>query len=129
MNYVAQKYLLIIFNWLTFPTSNISKKPYVFGNTNLPLFYDLITDNEPDEFQIFYKNCNDIEDNLESLYFNYFNLSHITFEQIQEYIINITNELLSKFSIKLDNLMDEQGYTYFCNYKTKLYSLKPSRSS
>ena len=89
-------------------------------NTNLPLFYDLITDNEPDEFQIFYKNCNDIEDNLESLYFNYFNLSHITFEQIQEYIINITNELLSKFSIKLDNLMDEQGYTYFCNYKTIL---------
>ena len=89
-------------------------------NKNLPLFYDLITDNEGEEFQIFYKSCTDIVEHLESLYFDFFNSSHITFDLIQEYIINTTNNLLSKCSYNLDNLIDNQGYTYFCDCKNLL---------
>ena len=86
-------------------------------NKNLPLFYDLITDNEKEEFLIFGKNCIDIVENLESYYYDFFNSSHITFDIIQDYIISSTNMLLSKFSYNLDNLMDNQGQSYFCDYK------------
>ena len=86
-------------------------------NKNLELFYDIITDNEKDEFLIFGKNCIDIIENLETYYYDFFNSSHITFDIIQEYIISSTNMLLSKFSYNLDNLMDNQGQSYFCDYK------------
>ena len=86
-------------------------------NKNLPLFYDLITDNEKEEFLMFGKNCDDIVENLESYYYDFFNTSHVTFDLIQEYIISSTNILLSKCSYNLDNLMDNQGQTYFCDYK------------
>ena len=75
-------------------------------NKNLPLFYDLITDNEKEEFLIFGKYCIDIVENLESYYYDFFNSSHITFDIIQDYIISSTNMLLSKFSYNLDNLID-----------------------
>ena len=42
-------------------------------NKNLPLFYDLVTDNEKEEFLIFGKNCLDIVENLESYYYDFFN--------------------------------------------------------
>ena len=86
-------------------------------NKNLPLFYDLITDNEKEEFLIFGKKCNDIVENLETYYYDFFSSSLITFDNIQEYIISSTNILLSKCSYNLDNLMDNQGQSYFCDYK------------
>ena len=92
-------------------------------NKNLPLFYELIANDESDEtteFQIFYKNCSDIIEHLESLYFGFFNFSYISFDLIQDYLINITNNLLSKCTYNLDNLIDNQGYTFVCDYKDLL---------
>ena len=89
-------------------------------NKNLSLFYDLITDNESEEFQIFYKNCSDIIEHLESLYFDFFNFSHITFDLIQEYIVNSTNNILNKSLYSLETLLDNQGNIYFCDYRNLL---------
>ena len=94
-------------------------------NKKLPLFYDLITDNEGGEFHEYYKKCSDIVEHLESLYFDFFNSSHVTYALIQEYIINITNDLLTKFSLNLETLIDNQGYTYCCEYKNLLNNNNP----
>ena len=105
---------------------NLQKKDiYLNGllrciNKNLPLFYELITDNENEEFINFYKNLNGIVENLESLYFDFFNSPHITFDLIQEYLVTSTNDILSKFSYNLNNLLDNQGHTFFCDYKILL---------
>ena len=105
---------------------NLQKKDiYLNGllrciNKNLPLFYELITDNENEEFINFGKSLNDIVENLESLYFDFFNTSHVTFDLIQEYLVNATNNILSKFSYDLDNLLDNQGHIFCCDYKILL---------
>ena len=87
-------------------------------NKNLPLFFELIIDNkESDEYQIFGKNCINIVDHLESLYFDFFNNPHSSFDLIQDYMIKSTNNILSKCSYDLESLLDNENYIYFCDYK------------
>ena len=92
-------------------------------NKNLPLYFDLIynnyghnNDNE-NSMSNFSKSILEFVEHLESLYFDFFNSTHITLDLIQEYIINITNNLLSKFSCNLENLIDNQGNIFICEYQ------------
>ena len=91
-------------------------------NKNLPLYFNLITDNfseniqEQSEFSNFTKIILEFTDNLEDLYYSFYNTSHITIDFIQEYIITVTNNILSKFSQNYDNLLYKQGNYYYCEY-------------
>ena len=98
-------------------------------NKNLPLYYDFLGDkydikNAGEEEQI--KMCNfskiilEYTEHLEDLYYNFFNSTHITLDLIQDYIISITNNILSKFSKNYDNLVDKQGSVYSCEYSNIL---------
>jgi len=92
-------------------------------NPNLPLYFILldnkIKENDSDENSIynFRKNILEYVEHLETFYYDYFNYNHITLDLIQEYIINITNNLINKFSCNLDNLIDNQGNIYMCEYQ------------
>ena len=66
----------------------------------------------------FSKNILEFVEHLESLYYDFFNSTHITLDLIQEYIINFTNNLLSKFSCNLENLIDNQGNIFICEYQS-----------
>ena len=108
---------------------NLQKKDvYLHGllrsiNRNLPLYFDLLYDNveqnndNENSMSNFGKTILEFVDHLESLYYDFFNSTHITLDLIQEYIINITNNLLSKFSCNLENLIDNQGNIYICEYQ------------
>ena len=91
-------------------------------NKNLPLYFNLINDNyseneqEQLEYMNFAKLILEFTDNLEDLYYNFFNTSHITIDFIQDYIISVTNNILSKFNGNLDNLLYKQGSIYYCEY-------------
>ena len=91
-------------------------------NKNLPLYFNLIndiyTENEQEqlEFVNFGKLILEFTDNLEDLYYNFYNTSHITIDFIQDYIISVTNTILSKFHQNLDNLLYKQGNIYYCEY-------------
>ena len=95
-------------------------------NLNLPLYFQLLSgkydddENEAEEEEISFCNFNkmilEFTDNLEDLYYNFFNSSHITLDLIQEYIISTTNNILSNFNQKYDNLLDKQGNIYSCEY-------------
>ena len=93
-------------------------------NKNLPLYFDLLIDNlgsdneNENSMANFGKTILEFVDHLESLYYDYFNFTHITLDLIQEYIINMTNNLISKFSCNLDNLIDNQGNIYICEYQS-----------
>ena len=108
---------------------NLSKSDvYLHGllrsiNKNLPLYFDLLIDNienndSEDSFMNFGKTILEFGDHLETLYYDFFNSTHITLDLIQEYIINVTNNLLSKFSCNLENLIDNQGNVYICEYQS-----------
>ena len=94
-------------------------------NPNLPLYFILLdnrikeNDSDSDEKNIynFKKNILEYVEHLETFYYDYFNYNHITLDLIQEYIINITNNLISKFSCNLENLIDNQGNIYMCEYQ------------
>ena len=75
-------------------------------NKNLPLYFDLLNDDfekeiyedsEVDELRNFSKLIIEFTDHLESLYYDFFNSSHITIDLISDYIIGVTNTILSKF--------------------------------
>ena len=76
-------------------------------NKNLPLYFNLINDNyseneqEQLEYMNFAKLILEFTDNLEDLYYNFFNTSHITIDFIQDYIISVTN------SDKIKNIVFE----------------------
>ena len=92
-------------------------------NKNLPLYYSLLVDNPQDNnldensIANFGKTISEFVDHLETLYYDFFNSTHITLDLIQEYIINVTNNLLSKFSVNLDSLIDNQGNVFICDYQ------------
>ncbi len=92
-------------------------------NKNLPLYFDLLINNLPidteneNSISNFGKTISEFVDHLETLYYDFFNSTHITLDLIQEYIINSTNNLLSKFSCNLENLIDNQGNVYICEYQ------------
>ena len=91
-------------------------------NRNLPLYFNLIIDNyseieqEQIEFSEFIKIILEFTDNLEDLYYNFYNTSHITIDFIQDYIISVTNNILLKFNKKYDNSLNKQGNYYYCEY-------------
>ena len=91
-------------------------------NKNLPLYFNLIIDNYSDieqeqtEFSEFIKIILEFTENLEDLYYNFYNTSHITIDFIQDYIISVTNNILSKFNKNYDNLLYKQGNYYYCEY-------------
>ena len=97
-------------------------------NKNLPFYFNFMNDKysplkgeeEHIEMYNFSKIIIDFTDHLEDLYYNFFNSTHITLDLIQEYVISITNNILSKFSKKYDNLVDKQGNIYSCEYSTIL---------
>ena len=97
-------------------------------NKNLPLYFDFLNDKYDviggDEEQIemcnFSKIILEYTEHLEDLYYNFFNSTHITLDLIQDYIISITNNILSKFSKNYDNLVDKQGNIYSCEYSNIL---------
>ena len=92
-------------------------------NKNLPLYFDLLVDNfeanDENENSIanFGKTVLEFVGHLENLYYDFFNSTHITLDLIQEYIINVTNNLLTKFNCNLENLIDNQGNVYICEYQ------------
>ena len=91
-------------------------------NRNLPLYFNIINNNysdnaqEQSEFMNFTKIILEFTDNLEDLYYNFYNTSHITIDFIQDYIITVTNNILSKFNQNYDNLLYKQGNYYICEY-------------
>ena len=98
-------------------------------NLNLPLYFQLISEKYEDEniagdesieFYNFSIMILEFTETLEDLYYNYFNSSHITLDLIQKYVISGTNNILSKFSKKYDNLLDKQGNIYSCEYSNIL---------
>ena len=97
-------------------------------NKNLPFYFNFMNDKysslkgeeEHIEMYNFSKIIIDFTDHLEDLYYNFFNSTHITLDLIQEYVISITNNILSKFSKKYDNLVDKQGNIYSCEYSNIL---------
>ena len=91
-------------------------------NRNLPLFFGIISDNyseneqEQSEFLNFTKVILEFTEHLEDLYYNFYNTSHITIDFIQDYIITVTNNILSKFNKNYENLLYKQGSYYYCEY-------------
>ena len=94
-------------------------------NMNLPFYFNFLNDkydddNIPEEGHIniynFTKIIMDFTEHLEDLYYNFFNSTHITLDLIQDYIISVTNIILSKFNKNYDNLVDKQGNIYSCEY-------------
>ena len=109
------------------------KDVYVQGllraiNGNLPLYFDFLNEKydiknigeEQIEIYNFNKIILDFTEHLEDLYYNYFNSTHITLDLIQDYIISVTNNILSKFNKNYDNLVDKQGNIYMCDYSNLL---------
>ncbi len=81
-------------------------------NKNLPLYFDIINESyssesieENNQFLNFTKIILEFTDHLENLYFNFYNKSHITIDFIQEYIISVTNNILTKFNKNYENLL------------------------
>ena len=107
-----------------------NKDVYIQGilrviNKNLPLYFELLSDKydaEPswEETEIDLWNYNkmiiEFTDHLEDLYYNFFNSTHVTLDLIQEYILSVTNNILSKFNSNYENLFDKQGNIYSCEY-------------
>ena len=92
-------------------------------NKNLPLYFDIINESyssesieENNQFLNFTKIILEFTDHLENLYFNFYNKSHITIDFIQEYIISVTNNILTKFNKNYENLLYKQGSIYYCEY-------------
>ena len=111
------------------------KDVYVQGllrsiNLNLPLYFELLSDKydkdynaeeeEMFQFSSFNKMILEFTDNLEDLYYNFFNSAHITLDLIQKYVISATKNILSKFNKRYDNLLDKQGNIYTCEYSNIL---------
>ena len=94
-------------------------------NKNLPFYFELLSDkyneeklNDEEQMDLYHftKNLLEFTENLEDLYYNFFNSTHITLDLIQKFVISMTNSILRKFKKKYDNLIDKQGNIYSCEY-------------